>query len=352
MIDNIVYTIGVPLKPGGLKPGGLKPIDIRYKRNREKSSQMKNDLQQSNRKSSPFSKLFFPQHIIDNNKNPMSPLPELSLAALNSIHDFKYQLNTNHQFNRSESPNFLNMNLRSAPFNLTADEISKLSSEHQSENIRLIPAAAITNNLQNAYLLPIQQNVRTTNQSSINVHSTKVQLPNTSKSNKLNKTHDPLKSKITTAKQQNFSNSSLTMHTSIQHMQIKTTTNQEHPVQQFLETTNASIHKQQTSNLMQVTRSGMSSQSLPNSIIQQEPQVQLLGSNNNVAGTNVQQQQLSQQLRTNKNLTKGNLQQRLSPQTKNRSSNINTTQRPSPRQNLNKSSSLDDTGTGKHTRMQ
>jgi len=154
------------------------------------------------------------------------------------------------------------------------------------------------------------------------------------------------------------------MHTSIQHMQIKTTKAQEQLhlddhkdtnmlVQQYLQTTSTSTRKQQTSNLLHVTRPGISSPLLQNSIVQQDQKMQLqhaTGSNSNVAGTNVQQHQLLQQSRSNTNLTKGNVQQRLSPQTNNRSSNV--TKRPSPRQSTNKSSSLDDTGTGKHTRMQ
>ncbi|XP_026819668.1 uncharacterized protein LOC113558416 isoform X4 [Rhopalosiphum maidis] len=344
MFDNTVYTIGIPDKSGG-----LKPIP---KRNKEKSSQMKNE-QKSHRESSPLSKLFFPQHIIDNDGNSMKPLRGLSSAVSNPPYNYEYQLNTNDQFKKSTPPNFLNMNLRSAPFNLSADEISKLRPEYLSENIRLVPAVAITNNLQNAYLLPIQQNVRTTSQNSTNIHSTNDQLPSTSKSHKINKTPGPSKSKITTAKQHNFGNSSLTMHTSIQHMQIKTTTVKEQLhiddqretntlVQQYLQTTSTSIHKQQTSNLMQVTRSGMSSQLLQNSIVQQEQQQQSVGSNVSVTGTNVQQQQSLQQMRSNTNLTKGNVQQRLSsPQTNNRLSNANITQRPSPRQSPNKSSSLD-----------
>ncbi|KAE9528871.1 hypothetical protein AGLY_012446 [Aphis glycines] len=355
MIDNTVYTIGIPNKSGGLKPIS--------KRNKEKVSQMKNEEDKSRRESSPLSKLFFPQHIIDNDGNSMKHISGLSLATSIPSCNYKYQLNINDSFKKSTSPSFLNMNLRSAPFNLSADEISKLSSEYQSENIRLVPAAAITNNLQNAYLLPIQPNVRSINQNSTNVHSTNDQLPSTSKSHKLNKTQGPSKSKITTVKQHNFGNSSLTMHTSIQHMQIKTTTIQEQLhiddqretntlVQQQLQTTNTSIHKQQTSNLLQVTRPGTSSQLLQNSIVQQEQQQHSIGSNVSVTGTNVQQQQLLQQIRSNTNLTKGNIQQRLSPQTNNRSSNINVTQRPSPRQSPNRSSSSDEKGTGKHTRMQ
>ncbi|XP_060844677.1 uncharacterized protein LOC132924402 isoform X3 [Rhopalosiphum padi] len=345
MFDNTVYTIGIPDKSGG-----LKPIP---KRNKEKSSQMKNE-QKSHRESSPLSKLFFPQHIIDNDGNSMKPLRGLSSAVSNPPYNYEYQLNTNDQFKKSNPSSFLNMNLRSAPFNLSADEISKLRPEYLSENIRLVPAVAITNNLQNAYLLPIQPIVRTTSQNSTNIHSTNDQLPSTSKSHKINKTPGTSKSKITTAKQHNFGNSSLTMHTSIQHMQIKTTTVKEQLhiddqretntlVQQYLQTTSTSIHKQQTSNLMQVTRSGISSQLLQNSIVQQEQQQQSVGSNASVAGTNVQQQQSLQQIRSNTNLTKGNVQkqQRLSPQTNNRSSNTNVTQRPSPRQSPNKPSSLD-----------
>lgn len=354
MINNIVYTIGIPDKSGGLKPPS--------KRTKEKALQMKSEQQKSQKEPSPLSKLFFPQHIIDNKGNSMTPLRGLSLSTPNPTYDFEYQINTNDQLNKSTFPNFLSMNLKSAPFHLSVDEISKLSSEYQSKNIRLIPASDITNNLQNAYLLPVQQNIRTSNANSINAHSKNVQLPSTSKSQKLNKTQAPPKSKITTAKQHNFGNSSLTMHTSIQHMQIKTTTAQEHSddhkdtnmlVQQYLQTTSTSTHKQQTSNLLQVTRPGMSSQLLQNSIVQQDQKMQLqhgTGSNNNAVGTNVQQQQLLHKSRSNKNLTKGNVQQRLSPQTNNRSSNV--TKRPSPRQNPNKSSSLDNTGKGKHTRMQ
>lgn len=350
MIDNTVYTIGIPNKSGGLK---LIP-----KRNKDKVSQMKNEEDKSRRESSPLSKLFFPQHIIDNDGNSMKHLSGLSLTTSIPC-NYEYQLNINDNFKKSTSPSFLNMNLRSAPFNLSADEISKLSSEYQSENIRLVPAAAITNNLQNAYLLPIQSNVRSTNS-----NSTNDQLPSTSKSHKLNKTQGPSKSKITTVKQHNFGNSSLTMHTSIQHMQIKTTTIQEQLhiddqretntlVQQYLQTTNTSIHKQQTSNLLQVTRPGTSSQLFQNSIVQQEQQQQhSVGSNVSVTGTNVQQQQLLQQIQSNTNLTKENIQQRLSPQTNNRSSNINVTQCRSPRQSPNRSSSSDEKGTGKHTRMQ
>lgn len=349
-----MYTIGIPDKSGGLKPLTT--------RNKEKASQMKSE-QKSQRGPSPLSKLFFPQHIIDNNGNSMRPLRGLSSTTPNPTYDFKYQINTDDQFKKTTFPNFLSMNLRSAPFNLTADEISKLSSEYQSENIRLIPAVAITKNLQNAYLSPVQQNVRTSNVNSINIHSTNVQLPKTSKSQKLNKTQASQKSKITTAKQHNFGNSSLTMHTSIQHMQIKTTTGQEQLhlndrkepnilAQQCVQTTITSTHKQQTSNLLQVSRPG-SSPLLQNSVVQQEQQMQLqhgIGSNSIVAETNVQQQELLKQPRSNTNLTKGNAQQRLSPQTNNRSSNV--TKRPSPRQSPNKSSSLDETGTGKHTRMQ
>uniref|UniRef100_A0A2H8TRP9 Transcription initiation factor TFIID subunit 5 n=1 Tax=Melanaphis sacchari TaxID=742174 RepID=A0A2H8TRP9_9HEMI len=354
MINNTVYTIGIPDKSGG-----LRPIP---KRSKEKTLQMKNE-QKSRRESSPLSKLFFPQHIIDNDGNSMKPLHGLiSTASKHPPFNYEYQLNTNNQFKKSTSPSFLNMNLRSAPFNLSADEISKLSSEYQSENIRLVPATDITNNLQNAYLLPVQQNVRTTNQNSINIHSTNDQLPSTSKSQKSNKTPGPSKSKITTAKQQNFGKSNLTMHTSIQHMQIKTTTIQEQLhiddqretntlVQQYVQTTSTSTHKQQTSNLLQFTRPGMSSQLPQNSIGQQEQQQHSVGSSISVGGTNVQQQQLLQQMRSNINLTQGNVQQRLSPQTNNRSPNINVTQRPSPRQSPNQSSS-DETSTGKHTRMQ
>ncbi|XP_060859767.1 uncharacterized protein LOC132936966 isoform X5 [Metopolophium dirhodum] len=356
MINNIVYTIGIPDKSGGLKPLS--------KRTKEKALQMKSEQQKSQKEPSPLSKLFFPQHIIDNNSNSMTPLRGLSLSKPNHTYDFEYQINTNDQLNKSTVPNFLSMNLKSSPFHLSADEISKLSSEYQSKNIRLIPASDITNNLQNAYLLPVQQNIRTSKANSINTHSTNVQIPSTSKSQKLNKTQVPPKSKITTAKQHNFGNSSLTMHTSIQHMQIKTTKAQEQLylddhkdtdmlVQQYLQTTSTSTHKQQTSNLLQVTRPGISSPLLQNSIVQQDQKMQLqhgTGSNSNVAGTNVQQQQLLQQSRSNTNLTKGNVQQRLSSQTNNRSSNV--TKRPSPKQSPNKSSSLDDTGTGKHTRMQ
>eukprot|EP00102_Acyrthosiphon_pisum_P019307 XP_016656517.1 PREDICTED: uncharacterized protein LOC100569295 isoform X2 [Acyrthosiphon pisum] len=356
MINNTVYTIGIPDKSGGLKPIS--------KRTKEKALQTKSERQKSQKEPSPLSKLFFPQHIIDNNGNSMTPLRGLSSLIPNPTYDFEYQINTNDQLNKSTLPNFLSMNLKSAPFNLSADEISKLSSEYQSKNIRLIPASDITNNLRNAYLLPVQKNIRTSNANSVNAHSTNVQLPSTSKSQKLNKTHAPPKSKITKAKQHNFGNSSLTMHTSIQHMQIKTTTAQEQLhlddhkdtnmlVQQYLQTMGTSTHKQQTSNLLQVKRPGMSSPLLQNSIVQQDQKMQLqhgTGSNSSVAGTNVQQQQLLQQSRSNTNLTKGNVQQRLSPQTNNRSSNV--TKRSSSRQSPNKSSSLDDTGTGKHTRMQ
>ncbi|XP_022174568.1 uncharacterized protein LOC111036738 [Myzus persicae] len=341
MINNIVYTIGIPDKSGSLKP--------MPKRNREKASQMKSEQRKSQRELSPLSKLFFPQHIIDNNGNSKRPLRGLSSTIPNPTYNFEYQIN-NDQLKKSTLPNFLSMNLRSAPFNLTAEEISKLSSEYQSENIRLIPAVTITNNLQNAYLLPVQPNVRTSNSNSTNLHPTNVQLPSTSKSQKLNKTQGQSKSKITTAKQHNFGNSSLTMHTSIQHMQIKTTTAQEQLhlddhrdtnmlVQQYLQTTSTNTHKQQTSNLLQVTHPGMSSQVLQNSIVQQDQQVQLqhdVGSNSNLAGTNVQQQQLIQNLQSNTNLTKGNVQQRLSPQTNNRSSNTNVTKRPAPRKSPNK----------------
>lgn len=355
MIDNTVYTIGIPNKSGG-----LKPIP---KRNKDNVSQMKNEEDKSHRESSPLSKLFFPQHIIDNDENSMKHLSGLSLATSIPSCNYEYQLNINDNFKKSTSPSFLNMNLRSAPFNLSADEISKLSSEYQSENIRLVPAAAITNNLQNAYLLPIQSNVRSTNPNSTNAHSPNGQLPSTSKSHKLNKTQESSKSKTTTVKQHNFGNSSLTMHTSVQHMEIKTTTVQEQLhiddqretntlIQQHLQTTNTSIHQQQTSNLLQVTQPGTNSQLLQNSIVQQEQQEHSIGSNVSKTGTNVQQQQLLQQIRSNTNLTKGNIQQRLSPQTNNRSSNINVTRRPSPRQSPNRSSSSDEKSTGKHTRMQ
>lgn len=354
MIDNIVYTIGIPDKAGGLKSLS--------KGNKETAIQMKSE-QKSQKEPSPLSKLFFPQHILNNNGNSMTPSRRSSSTTPIPTFNFQYQINTNDQFKNSSLPNFLSLDLKSAPFNLSADEISKLSSEYQSKNIRLIPAVDITNNLKNAYLLPAQQNVRASNANSINAHSTNVQLPSTSKAQKLNKTQAPPKSKKTTAKQHNFGNSSLTMHTSIQPMQIKTTTVPEklhlddHKetnmlVQQYLQTTSTITHKQQTSNLLQVTRSGMTSPLLQNSIVQQEQKMQLqhsIGNNSNVTGTNVQQQQLLQQSRSNTNLKKGKVQQCLSSQKNNRSSNV--AKRASPRQSPNKSS-LNDTGTGKHTRMQ
>jgi len=356
MIDNIVYEIGIPDKSGSLKPLS--------KGNKERALQMKSEQQKSRKESSPLSKLFLPQHIINDNGNSMTPSRRLSSTTIPTL-NYQYQLNTNVKFENSSLVNFLSLDLKSAPFNLSADEISKLSLEYLSKNIQLIPAVDITNNLKNAYLLPVQQNVRASNANSVNAHSTNVQLPSSSKAQKLNKTQAPPKSKITTAKQHNFGNSSLTMHTSIQHMQIKTTTapDQLHLddhketnmlVQQYLQTTSTSTHKQQTSNLLQVTRPGMTSPLLQNSIVQQEQKMQLqpsIGNNSNVTETNVQQQQLLQQSRSNTNLTKGNIQQRLSPQTNNRSSNV--TKRPSPRQSPKKNkSSLDNTGTGKHTRMQ
>lgn len=339
IIDNIIYTIGIPDKSGGLKP--------LPKRNREKDSQMKSEQQKSQKEPSLLSKLFFPEHIIDKNGSSMIPLRGLGSTIPSTTNNIDYQINIDDQLKKSTFSNLFDLNLRSAPFNLTADEISKLSFQYQSENIRFIPAVSITNNLQNAYLLPVQQNIRANN-----LNSTNVQLPSTSKSQKLNKTQGPSKTKTTTAKKNNFGNSSLTMHSSIQHMQIKTTTVQEQlclddhretnmSVQQYLQTTSSSTHKQQTTNLLHVTRPGVSSQLIQNSI---EQQVQLqndVESNSNAAGTNVQQQQLLQQSQPNKNLTKGNVQQRLSPQTKNRSSNINVTKRSSPRQNPNKLSSLD-----------
>jgi len=322
IIDNVVYTIGIPDKSGCLKPLS--------KRSREKDSQIKSEQQKSQKEPSLLSKLFFPKHIIDNNGSSMMPLRGLGSTIPSTNCNFDYQINIDDQLKKSTFPNFFDLNLSSAPFNLTADEISKLSFQYQSENIRLIPAVSINNNLQNAYLLPVQQNIRKSN-----LNSTNVQLPSTSKSQKLDKTQGPSKTK-TTVKQNNFGNSSLTMHSSIQQMQIKTTTVQEQlhlddhretnmSVQQYLQTTSTSTHKQQTTNLLQyVARPGVSSQLNQNSIVQQEQQVQQqndVGSNSNSSGTNVQQ--------------------RLSPQTNNRSSNINVTKRPSPRQGPNKLSSLD-----------
>lgn len=341
MIDNKVYTIGIPDKLGCLK--SIPKI------HKETDSQIKNELEKSNKKISPLSKLFFPKQRFKNSTNLEKFIQEFKSSTLNRNHDLEYQSNTNQELNKSVCQHFLNMNLRSAPFNLTADEISKLSFEYQSENIQLISAASITNNLHNAYLLPVQQNVQTTNQISISSQSTNVQFSSTSKSHKINKKHGTMKSKIT-AKQHDFANSSLTMHTSIQHMQINSTKNQEQLhkedhretnmlVKQYNSTTCTNILNQQTSHLLQVTRPG-TSQLLQNTTVQQEHQVQLqhcIESNINEPVTNVQQQQLLLQSRSNTNLAKGNIQQRLSPQTNIRSSSINVTQPSSSKQSHKKS---------------
>lgn len=257
LIDSVVYTIGTPGK-------ATLPSSSSKKRTIRDSNRVKCESQQQQGEPSTFNKLFSKPHIIENNGNF-----ELSSTQINlSTCDLQYQINNNSKNTQQVSSDFLQMNLQHSPFNLTSDEMTKLNSENQSKNIRLIQKPSIK---------AIQKNVQITNPSSsqINVQPTSI---NTSQP--LTNANVPLQSHITNIQHQ-IGKNQLPINKKLPHLKLQNSTAQ---------TTKVDIQEQHQSQLQETNLS-------TNVFVQQQPMLQyVLGNNIHMANPCVQKQQQQSQL--------------------------------------------------------
>ncbi|VVC25853.1 Hypothetical protein CINCED_3A024820 [Cinara cedri] len=158
IIDTIVYTIGIEGVSSIMKPNITKlqkRASIKYKQQQERATLNRY------REPSPLSKLYFPDHIIENDGNSIRPLLGLSTTTMSVPKvDLEYQFNIGPNQTTQESTEFLRMNLQGFPFNLSTDDINKIISKSQSSHISLIEKhyskPSTKQILENALLLPTQ----------------------------------------------------------------------------------------------------------------------------------------------------------------------------------------------------
>lgn len=259
LINSVVYIIGIPGK--ATLPGSSSKKCIVSDSNQIKCEPHTSQQQQS--EPSIFNKLFSKTHIVENNGNSVLPLFELNSSQINlSTCDLHYQLNNNSK-NTQVSSDFLQMNLQHAPFNLTTDEISKLNSENQSNNIRLIHKPSIK---------AIQTNVQITNPSSSQKN---IQPTNISASQPFTNVSVSPQSHITNIRQ--LGKNQLPINKKLQHLKLQNST---------VQTTNIQdIQEQHQSQLQETNQS-------TNVFVQQQPMLQyVLGNNVHMANVGVQKQQ-------------------------------------------------------------
>lgn len=151
-LDSLVYTVGV---------SGTSTFHdlLKVKKAKRVSKQVENETDlRSQRETSPLSKLFFTRHIIENNGTF-----NLDSTLLNNA-----------------MCDFLKMSLQQSSFNLTTDDVSKLNSKNQSENVRLVSKSAEMpiSTVQNPLIMPVNKDVQMTNSSTPTkeVQTTYVQL--------------------------------------------------------------------------------------------------------------------------------------------------------------------------------
>lgn len=132
IVDNITYAVGIPGK--AVVPNSSS------KRRQPMVTKPQTSRQQHGEQRAPS----LSQPNTENNSgdggSPANPLLGSSSATVNLAPcDFQYQLNVNPNSTTTQaSSELLQMNLQSSPFNQTSDETTKLSSEYQSNNIRLV----------------------------------------------------------------------------------------------------------------------------------------------------------------------------------------------------------------------
>lgn len=306
IIDNTVYTIGIPGKD-------IIPNASIKKRQTKVTKRVKNDSQISQQQhSEPMPIPLQPN--TENNSNSMKPLLGLNSVAINiPKSDLQYQLNINPNTTTQTLPEFLQMNLQCSPFNLTSDETTKLISEYQSNNIRLIQKAPKKSTT------TTQNNVQTTtnlNTSQINVQSQNVQPICINVSQPSNNQNVPIQSQIKNIQHQ-LGHSQLAVS---KNSGTNLTTNvvvQQQPILNNRIGNNIVIQQQQLPQLQPMIRSRVNTtQLMQKSIPQQQEQHQQMlignvGSNMHIAGANVIQKPIFQQIRPNALLAaKMNVQQR------------------------------------------
>lgn len=162
IIDNIVYTIGLPDKSTSSKPSIIQNQSNPTKKtgnNPQHESTFLGDI-------SPF-KFFLPQHAENNDKSLKQCLLGLNTTKMkSSLNDFKKQLTIDPSDTTLLTPDFFKMDLLRPPFNLTCDEASKLNSEYQSNKIKLTPKPTKTKTNQHSKRSSVQKNNKKTNTNS------------------------------------------------------------------------------------------------------------------------------------------------------------------------------------------
>lgn len=160
IIDNIVYTIGLPGKSAAPKSTIINNQPNSTKKtgnNPQNESTFLGDI-------SPF-KLFLPQDVENNDKSIKQSLLGLNTTKMkSSLNDFKDQLTIDPSDTTLLTPDFFKVDLERPPFNLTCDETSKLNSEYQSNKIKLTEKPTKTKtNQQGKRSSSIQKNSKTAN---------------------------------------------------------------------------------------------------------------------------------------------------------------------------------------------
>lgn len=255
--DSIVYTIGVPSKTNIPKTSSVKhPIKINQGEN-DLHPDQKSSKEHFSSSTSSSSKLFTPQPTIENNSNSVRSLRRPNSTIINHTVDLS------------------NMDLQHSPFQLRSTDISRLSTDPQSNNIRLIHSPA-----KSTSLTLLKNDVQVANSNSSQIQSTNAQ---------------PLHQNVQST------------NVNFQHLQL----------QNNVHITSSNIQQQQVSQMQSVIQPRVATQLLQKNSLQPEQQLQLqqsVGSNFQLANTNVIQSPVLQQLRPNTLLTKVNVQQLKSPQ--------------------------------------
>lgn len=353
IVDTIVYTIGTPSNSSTLKPFIKHPTrSSKRVKNEPKKSQFHQQEHKSPRDTSPLSKLLSPQKIIENVNSKRSILGLNSAAMNNSMGDLQYQLNINSKNTTVGSQDFMKMNLQRSPFNLTHDEATKLNSEYQSSNIRLVQKSSVrpVTTLKNSLVSPITTNIQTTNPNPLQINAQfqqqcqQILLPTNKEVLQQNITKLP--SQITNKQQHELSNNQSTMNLNFPHLQLQNPTNNietreqqhhketnlasdmlvqqqqllQHCVENNIHLATTSVQQQQQiPALPSVVRPKLTTQKIQKNVVSQDQkqlhsQNHIGGNNIHVANTNVLQQPQFQQIRSNMLLAKMNTQQRQSQQ--------------------------------------
>lgn len=322
IIDNIVYTVGLPGKSAVPKSSIMK--------NQLNSTKKigNNSHAQHESKSlvdiSPF-KLFIPQHVENNDKSLKRDLLGLNSTKMkSSLNDFKYQLTIDPSDTTLLTPDFFKIDLERPPFNLTRDEANKLNSEYQPNKIKITQKPTKTKTTQHGKRSSVKKNSKTTNTNSSSKRK--------NSSNQSIAKHVPQQSQMTNAQQTRNNQSSTNVN--LQNLQLQSfgdptveiiETDTQEPLQpkqkQLLQKkAGNSIHKASTSKQQQKkltpkpARTRLATQSVRKNILQQDQQ-QLQTNIIHKPSTNPSQQQQYQKIQPNRSKKKNVQTRQLQQQT-------------------------------------